>query len=158
MQEEILFLDIGDILTIKDRTREGNDFDEYKIQLLERILNQTNFNIIWISSWVRNDSVNIINQYLEERGFKSFHRIIGPICNQEYSNLDKFQFDSLKPKLIEDYIKLFKPYRYLIIDSDIMKDFSTSANFLGIDGNGIEPLHTVQIIKNYKKGLYNVSY
>ena len=155
MTQEILFLDIGDILTVEDRRREGNDFDEYKLQLLARILKFTNFNIVWISSWIRNDSVNVIDKYLEERGFKLFDRIIGPICDsQQYRDLDKYQFDAIKINLIEDYIKLFKPNKYLVIDSD---QIATSANFLALDRNGLDPLHTVRIIKNYKDGWYNVS-
>lgn len=155
LNREILFLDIGDILTIKDRTREGNDFDEYKLQLLERILNRTNFNIIWISSWIRNDSINVIDKYLEERGFKSFGRIIGPICGQEYIHLDKFQFDALKPKLISEYIKLFRPSKFLVIDSDFIKD---QPNYLVIDGRGLDLKYTIDIIQKYKEGVYDRVY
>lgn len=153
---DYLFLDIGDILTIEDRTREGNDFDEYKIKLLERILNSTNFNIIWISSWIRNNHNKVIENYLEERGFKSFNRIVGVItADQKYYNYTKDQFDAIKINLINEFISKNKIDSYLIIDSDQIDD---SKHCLAIlDQKGINPLITIQIIKNYKNGFYKRS-
>lgn len=156
MHNEILFLDIGDILTIQDRRREGNDFDLYKLELLTRILNRTNFNIIWISSWIRNSSVHSIDRYLGEMGFPLKHRILGPICNEhEYINLNKFEFDALKPKLISDYIKEHKPSKFLVIDSDFIKD---QPNYLVIDGRGLDLKYTIDIIQKYKLGVYDIVY
>lgn len=150
---DYLFLDIGDILTIKDRTREGNDFDEYKIKLLEQIIKSTKFNIIWISSWIRNNENSVIENYLKERGFNLFDRVIGPITtNKKYYNYTKEEFDKIKINLINEFINNNEVENYLIIDSD---QIDTSKHCLAsLDQNGINPLITIRIIKNYKNGIY----
>lgn len=150
---DYLFLDIGDILTIKDRTREGNDFDEYKIKLLEQIIKSTKFNIIWISSWIRNNENSVIENYLKERGFSLFDKVIGPITtDKKYYNYTKEEFDKIKIDLINEFINNNEVENYLIIDSD---QIDTSKHCLAIlDQNGINPLITIRIIKNYKNGIY----
>ena len=155
MENEFLFLDIGDILTIENRTRDGNDFDEYKIKLLNQILKSTNFNIVWISSWIRNDDKKVIDSYLREKGFKLFDRINGPVTNDlKYFNYDKFEFDAIKLDLIKEYNIKYKPIKFLVIDSDPINPDSN--NFLALTRKGLDPINSVKIIQNYKKGIYNV--
>lgn len=165
--DEILFLDIGDILTIKDRTRDGNDLDDYKLKLLSQILKSTNFNIVWISSWIRtikNIETNVIGNYLTEKKFMYQERILGPIVdihiNPEYDLYTKDEFDKAKYQLIMEFNKNNKPLKYLVIDSDHICD---SKHFLALDkwdaerNCGLDIQNTIKIIKNYKEGLFNVS-
>ena len=147
-EDNILFVDIGDVLTIKDRTREGNDIDEDKLKVLESIIKTCDFKIVWITSWIRHNEDKILERYLKERNFKYFDKVLCYITEDpECYKLEKDEFDLIKIDLVKKFIELNKIQTYLIIDSDKL---DSNLNFLATNLDGLNIKHAMSIRKWFK--------
>ena len=142
---KILFLDVGGVLN-----NGRNDSELYsgsRVKQLNKLLEQTDLNIVWITSRLRIDSDELIKQDIIDYGFKYPERILGKITNQKIVyNLSIPNYDKLKTGLIKKYIKENKPNYYVILDDD-QNLFSKDLNFIKVEKDGISDqiINSIQI-------------
>ena len=141
---KILFLDVGGVLN-----NGRNDSELYsgsRVKQLNKLLEQTDLNIVWITSRLRIDSEELILEDIISFGFKYPKRIIGKITEQnQVWSLSIENYDKMKSGLIKKYLRINKPEYYVILDDD-QKIYNKDLNLIVVDNFGI----TQQIINKIK--------